>query len=78
MADGGVLRAGIGIRPIAEADIKEGEEQDGLLLYPDQDEQWTIGGWHGDEWYDAAGRVIKPLLWALLPTGATLAAWLAG
>lgn len=78
MADGGVLRLGVEVRPISEADIKEGEEQDGLLLYPDQDNEWTIGGWNGDEWYDAAGRVIKPLLWALLPAGAALLALLSG
>ena len=60
---------------IETAPIRVDEEDSReFLLWPDAVNEWTVGGWDGVKWCDYTGRVMQPLLWALLPLGAAVLA----
>jgi hypothetical protein len=54
-------------RPISEAPVKDGEVFGPCLLGPgSHGEEWTIGGWDGNVWFDADGITIVPLVYLYL------------
>jgi hypothetical protein len=58
----------IELLPIASAPVKPGDEYFGpCLLTPGVDDEWTIGRWCEDGWYDNDGLPLKPTHYALLP-----------
>jgi hypothetical protein len=57
----------LSIKGIASAPTKPGHSFGPCLLYPGVDNDWVVGRFNGDGWYDQDDYPIDPEFFALLP-----------